>query len=427
MNVDEQQLHDLLHRLTPEPPRSLTGADVQARLDGEPRSVRRTGRWARWAAPLAAAAVLLLVLGVALTNHFLARSDHPVTTPGCSATPPQPPAARVPTTGLLTASDLGLSTSNVQQSPQPGLSNLITGTETYPQWQVMEQGYRFLDATSATDFMTASVAALRCTAGTTELHPTGAANLPDTWFFHTPPGGGFTDGSRVILARVGTDVLQIETLAPNDPPAGGPGDGFLVGLAAAARAKVAGGPMPKVPAPAATSAAPLPTGFLAVGDLGSGWSLGALPGDSGPVTDTAVVGGPSCGSVSLPLAKPGHSVTYRGHQPLGDGEWLLSEQVVELTPAPLATARSSLQTAASGCAGRTVLFSGTTIAGDYALALREPGSVGAATVYVLTGTRLIVLFTLPGGASGVASVPLPGGTAWLEGVARTAAQRVTAG
>ena len=428
MNVDEQRLHDLLHRLTPEPPRRLTGADVQARLDGQPAQAGPPVRWARWAAPVAAAAVLLLVLGVAFANHVLAGRDHSsVTTPGCSATPPQPPAAGVPTTGLLTASDLGLSTSNVQQSPQPGLSNLITGTETYPQWQVMEQGYRFLDATSATDFMTASVAALRCTAGTTELHPTGAAGLPDTWFFHTPPGGGYTDGSRVILTRVGTDVLQIETLAPNDPPAGGPGDGFLVGLAAAARAKSAGQPVPTVPAPAATSAAPLPTGFLAVGDLGSGWSLGALPGDSGPVTDAAVVRGPSCGSVALPLAAPGHSATYRGHQPLGDGEWLLSEQVVELTPAGLATARSSLQTAASGCSGQTVLFGGTAIAGDYALALRPSDSAGMATAYLLTGRHLIVLTTLPGGASGVASVPLPGGTAWLEEVARTAAQRVTTG
>lgn len=427
MNVDEQQLHDLLHRLTPEPPRRLTGTDVQARLDVQPAQTGQPVRWARWAAPVAAAVVLLLVLGTALTNHFLARRDHPATTPGCSATPPQPPAARVPTAGLLTASDLGLSTSNVQQSPQPGLSNLITGTETYPQWQVMEQGYRFPNATSATDFMAASVAALRCTAGTTELHPSGAANLPDTWFFHTPPGGGYTDGSRVILTRLGTDVLQIETLAPNDPPAGGPGDGFLVGLAAAARAKVAGQPVPAVPAPASAGAAPLPAGFLTVGDLGSGWSLGALPGDSGPVTDAAVVRGPSCGSVALPLAAPGRSVTYRGHQPLGDGEWLLSEQVVELTPAGLATARSSLQTAASGCSGQTVLFGGATIAGDYALALRPSDSAGMATVYLLTGRHLIVLTTLPGGASGVASVPLPGGTAWLEEVARTAVQRVATG
>ena len=224
---------------------------------------------------------------------------------------------------------------------------------------------------------------------------------------------------RGLLTRVGADVLAIETLAPNDPPAGGPGDGFLVGLAGAARAQVTGGPVPKVPAPAAAIAAPLPTGFLDVGDLGSGWSVGALPGDSGPVTDAAVVGWPSCASVSLLLAKPGQGVTYRGHQSLGDGEWLLNEQVVELTPAALATARSSLQAAAGGCPGQTVLFGGTTIAGDYALALREPGSVGAATAYVLTGARLIVLSTLPGGASGVASVPLPGGTACLKGVAWT--------
>lgn len=75
--------------------------------------------------------------------------------------------------------------------------------------------------------------------GATELNPTAAAKLPDTWFVHTPPGGGYADGPRVILTRVGADVLQIEILAPNDPPARGPSDGFLVGLAAAARARVA--------------------------------------------------------------------------------------------------------------------------------------------------------------------------------------------
>jgi hypothetical protein len=47
-----------------------------------------------------------------------------------------------------------------------------------------------------------------------------------------------------------------------------------------------------------------------------------------------------------------------------------------------------------------------------------------ATVYLLTGRHLVVLTTLPGGASGAATVPLPGGTPWLEEVARTAAQRV---
>ncbi len=168
----------------------------------------------------------------------------------------------------------------------------------------------------------------------------------------------------------------------------------------------------------------IPAGFLTVPDLGSGWAQGTLQGDNGTVSDASVPGGSGCAPVSLPTAAAGYQVTYRGSQPLGDKEWLLNEQLTTLTTAGASTAKASLEQASAGCPGQTVLFRGTTIGGDYALALRFSNTVGMATAYSLVGDHLIILTTLPGGASGQ-NVPLPGGTPWLEHVTRLAAQQAT--
>jgi hypothetical protein len=130
--------------------------------------------------------------------------------------------------------------------------------------------------------------------------------------------------------------------------------------------------------------------------------------------------------VSLPTAAAGYQVTFRGSQPLGDKEWLLNEQLTTLTPAGARTAKASLERASAGCPGQSVLFRGTTIGGDYALALRFSTTVGMATAYSVVGDHFIVLTTLPGGASGQ-NVPLPGGTPWLENVTRLAAQQAASG
>jgi hypothetical protein len=88
----------------------------------------------------------------------------------------------------------------------------------------------------------------------------------------------------------------------------------------------------------------------------------------------------------------------------------------------VAKARAALE-AATACSKVHVLAAGTGIAGDYLLAIRYKTEVGEATAYVLSGTTLISLETLPGGAIG--GVPLPGGTDWLTGISAKAVARAT--
>ena len=96
MNTEERQLADLLHRVTPEPPRRVTVEDIAFRLANEAgqgrqarvprlreprrREPRRTrpSRGRAWAPALAAAAVVVVAggsvaLGVGLTAHTPAR------------------------------------------------------------------------------------------------------------------------------------------------------------------------------------------------------------------------------------------------------------------------------------------------------------------------------------------------------------------
>ena len=92
MNTEERQLADVLHRVTPEPPRRVTVEQVAYRLVSEPRLGRQTqGREPRprrgglvlsraWAPVLAAAAVVVIA-GASAGIAVLASSHH---------TPPPP-------------------------------------------------------------------------------------------------------------------------------------------------------------------------------------------------------------------------------------------------------------------------------------------------------------------------------------------------
>jgi glutamine cyclotransferase len=114
VSTEERQLSDLLHRLTPEPPRGVTVEDVASRLASQAgqREPRR-GRWvsSRAWAPLLAAASVFVVAGASAGIAVLATSHHgpspsaagsptkassgPASSGPASSTPPQA-FARIP-------------------------------------------------------------------------------------------------------------------------------------------------------------------------------------------------------------------------------------------------------------------------------------------------------------------------------------------
>ncbi|MGO9191349.1 MAG: hypothetical protein ACLP8X_23240 [Streptosporangiaceae bacterium] len=126
MNTEERQLAEMLHRVTPEPPRGVTVEDVAFRLVNEagqargghrePR-VRRglglgnLGRGRGWAPVLAAASVVVVAgASAGIATAMASRHSHAtspgdemptssasVSTPATSATPSQPSASTEPT------------------------------------------------------------------------------------------------------------------------------------------------------------------------------------------------------------------------------------------------------------------------------------------------------------------------------------------
>lgn len=424
MTETERLLAEALTQLTPPPPRTISGAEVRGLAATRRRRLLPVAPSRRFEVALVAAAMVVVVgSAVALVTW----PSHSATTrqisaslnAGCNASAPAPSVTPTGTPPpMLPASVFG------PQARRDGTGSGTASYEVYPNqsptWQVIEAGTAFADEAQARAFAASAVNAWRCKAGTIEVRPASAGTLADTAFFHDAPGGGYADGTWYIITARGTHVLTLSAQAVNDPPAGGPGDEFLVTLAAAAQ-RAADGLTPNAVTPPRTpGAAPLPPTFLTLTDLGPGWTLGTGLGDSGTVTTTSVPGA-ACADINLPLRTPGHRVVYRGTQPLGDKEWLLDESVVTLTTAGATQARSALQAAATDCTSMTVLISGTGIAGDYVLALRPQTEPGNANVYILSGATLITLETLPGGAIG--GVPLPGGDTWLTTTSKKAVTR----
>jgi hypothetical protein len=122
VNTEERQLSEMLHRVTPEPPRRVTVEDVAFRLANqagrrrEPRAWRAPGRsssgWGRaWAPALAAASVFVVAgasagIAVGLTSHHgpsspagntLTTSSAPVSAVSSPPVPVQGPTSREPT------------------------------------------------------------------------------------------------------------------------------------------------------------------------------------------------------------------------------------------------------------------------------------------------------------------------------------------
>ena len=122
MNTEERQLAEMLHQITPEPPRRVTVEDVAFRVANEagrarggsreprPRHGQGWGRGRGWAPVLAAASVVVVAgasagIATALTSHHhtpispgdgILSSSASSSTPATSA-PPQPSTSREPT------------------------------------------------------------------------------------------------------------------------------------------------------------------------------------------------------------------------------------------------------------------------------------------------------------------------------------------
>jgi hypothetical protein len=90
VNTEERQLSDLLHRLTPEPPRRVTVEDVAFRLANQAgrdsRPPRRRGRiWRRGWAPALAAVSVVAIAGLSVGVAVLASHHGAAPTPGVGA------------------------------------------------------------------------------------------------------------------------------------------------------------------------------------------------------------------------------------------------------------------------------------------------------------------------------------------------------
>jgi PQQ-like domain len=116
VNTEEQQLTEMLHRVTPEPPRRVTVEDIAYRLANQagpgrqthyrpPRSRRnreprlRRPRWGWAAAPVLAAASVFVVAGASAGIAVLATSHHTPSPPsqGAQDTTSAPPVSSSPT------------------------------------------------------------------------------------------------------------------------------------------------------------------------------------------------------------------------------------------------------------------------------------------------------------------------------------------
>jgi hypothetical protein len=119
VNTEERKLSDLLHRVTPEPPRGVTVEDVAVRLAsqaGRRGNPRPRPRWGRAWAPVLAAASVVVVAGVSAGVAMLATSHNnpqssstagsvstassspaaPSSSPAQNTTSPASPATRIP-------------------------------------------------------------------------------------------------------------------------------------------------------------------------------------------------------------------------------------------------------------------------------------------------------------------------------------------
>jgi hypothetical protein len=434
VNDFEDRLASLLRQAAPEPAAVIDPSTVRRGARRRPTGARWDGRW-RWAAPALALVVVLAAsasgcavprLHAAPAAGSAAPLPVEVSCPATAVTVDQQRAAAtgasaVPSGLMLEPKEIA-SSATAAHASRDGMVSLIVNPDGQPQWRVMGVGVRLPDQASARNYAILLMQLHGCGSHQKEIEPVGSASMPTTRFFHkTYDGGEPGGGDRYIVALVGTDVLDYLVTGPNSNAAG-PGDAFLVSLAAAARAKDQGQTVPPVAHPIVVPDPVRPAGFLTTAQLGAGWANGNQLGDGGPIT-RANVGVSFCAAPTTDAIGSGRIFTYR-HSTAGNEDNVLFEQILTLTPARVQKVRAALAAAPSTCMDSTVLFTNTPGTGDASVALRPATMTGWATVYMLTGDTYIVLTALPGGAGG-ATTPLPGGITWLSHVAEASVANLT--
>jgi len=137
VNTEERKLADLLHRITPEPPRRVTVEQVAYRLVSEPKLGRQTrGResaaprprrrgplFSRALAPVMAAAAVVVIAGAGAGIAVLANSHH---TPPASA---GGPASSASSSASASSSPTQTASSTQQTTPATGLAGAPWGAE----------------------------------------------------------------------------------------------------------------------------------------------------------------------------------------------------------------------------------------------------------------------------------------------------------
>ena len=137
MNTEERKLADVLHRITPEPPRRVTVEQVAYRLVSEPKLGRQTrGResagprprrrgplFSRALAPVLAAAAVVVIAGASAGIAVLANSHHnpPAAAGG--------PASSASSSASASSSPTQTSSSAQQTTPATGLAGAPWGAE----------------------------------------------------------------------------------------------------------------------------------------------------------------------------------------------------------------------------------------------------------------------------------------------------------
>ena len=134
MNTEERKLGDLLHRITPEPPRRVTVEQVAYRLVSEPKLGRQTrGResagprprrrgplFSRALAPVLAAAAVVVIAGASAGIAVLANSHH---------NPPAAAGGSASSSASASSSPTQTSSSAQQTTPATGLAGAPWGAE----------------------------------------------------------------------------------------------------------------------------------------------------------------------------------------------------------------------------------------------------------------------------------------------------------
>jgi len=128
MNNEERRLAEVMHRVTPEPPRPVTVEQVAYRLVSEPRRgreprVRRGGLSRSWA-PAAAAAAVVVIAGASVGIALLA-SSHRTPPPSAGGAPASSSVSSASTSPSQTSSSSQTATSGTRIAGAPWGAELV--------------------------------------------------------------------------------------------------------------------------------------------------------------------------------------------------------------------------------------------------------------------------------------------------------------